>query len=741
MKPQPRANLTPLVTERKLVDLAEPALLGSFIALLFSSTLLPSDSVPSLGLFVSQTSIWLSLALATFAFFALTNDQRSRLESVDLLGLGYLAWTFASAINVRGRGDLRGATNSFWQQTALVLAFIIGRRLIRSRESRRNTMILLICLGVGLSLDGLEQYAIEFPAHRAEAEARRDELLRENNVDPASPEADVFMNRLFSKEPLATYALTNTFAGLLSIVALLLLSLQTGLYRSKHRSAFFSCAAALAIVVTCLLLTKSRTALIATAFGSVAIVSLQWQATRKLPWRGILISLAVLIGLGVIAFLWGGLDRQVFSEAPTSVLYRLQYWISSVAMIGDHWLFGCGPGNFQSVYPKYKLPEASEVIGDPHNFVLEIAATIGVPGVILIGLWLVWIMRGSELTRNQSPTEPISAQPSSIQWWMLGGALVSAIVTPLFGALYGYGGIGFLGIPIVSWTVSIALLLFVILRNSSLCDAPSPIVVRVIVLVCFGNLLAAGGIGFPNLFITIATLLAFTAPFENRTSIDGRNPTFARIIPAMGCLALWVAFEFSTARPVRAGALAYDEAEFLATESVAKSLALFDDACAADPWNFDYAMRKASLEFQAFVAQPTATGYVQLMADIDRAIARNPRSFAGYRLGGEASLVAAELLEDSGIRSKAITYYQSVVERYPAWSLPRAELAIAFESNGQSTSAIAEAKEALRLDSLCPHLDKKLVRYQSPADKHKLGSKGSDLEKMMRRLGSSRPIE
>ncbi len=46
-------------------------------------------------------------------------------------------------------------------------------------------------------------------------------------------------------------------------------------------------------------------------------------------------------------------------------------------MIAEHPLLGCGPGNFKNAYTAYKLPEASEEVADPHNFVLEIWATAG----------------------------------------------------------------------------------------------------------------------------------------------------------------------------------------------------------------------------------------------------------------------------------------------------------------------------------------------------------------------------
>ncbi len=40
------------------------------------------------------------------------------------------------------------------------------------------------------------------------------------------------------------------------------------------------------------------------------------------------------------------------------------------------WL-GVGPGNFAAPYLRYKLPEASEEILDPHNLFLEVWATGG----------------------------------------------------------------------------------------------------------------------------------------------------------------------------------------------------------------------------------------------------------------------------------------------------------------------------------------------------------------------------
>jgi hypothetical protein len=69
----------------------------------------------------------------------------------------------------------------------------------------------------------------------------------------------------------------------------------------------------------------------------------------------------------------------VLDKAWKSFGYRVQYWQSSVLMIADHPLVGCGPGNFQNVYTQYKLPDASEEVADPHNFLLDVWATAGTP--------------------------------------------------------------------------------------------------------------------------------------------------------------------------------------------------------------------------------------------------------------------------------------------------------------------------------------------------------------------------
>ena len=84
-----------------------------------------------------------------------------------------------------------------------------------------------------------------------------------------------------------------------------------------------------------------------------------------------------------------------------SLRYRGEYWQGAWGVITDgapslagalveptFW-WGVGPGNFAGPYVKYKLPEASEEIVDPHNLFLEVWATGGFCAFALPG-WLRW---------------------------------------------------------------------------------------------------------------------------------------------------------------------------------------------------------------------------------------------------------------------------------------------------------------------------------------------------------------
>src|SRR5690606_19606381 len=97
-------------------------------------------------------------------------------------------------------------------------------------------------------------------------------------------------------------------------------------------------------------------------------------------WLGGLACL-LLIGLPVAAALTGGLDRQVITEAPKSLQYRLEYWTATLAALRESPILGTGPGNFRQAYLAHKLPGSSEEVLDPHNLFLDVWAGGGLIGL------------------------------------------------------------------------------------------------------------------------------------------------------------------------------------------------------------------------------------------------------------------------------------------------------------------------------------------------------------------------
>ena len=177
--------------------------------------------------------------------------------------------------------------------------------------------------------------------------------------------------------------LTNSLAGVFGAVA----GDAGGSDRQRPceaASGWLGMAVCLIPIAACLLLTKSRSGYAAACVGIAGWLWLLWQRQGdefRIGWK---LPAAALAGVAVllISAALAVEGPSVLGRASKSFGYRLQYWQSSLRMIADHPWFGCGPGNFQAAYTQYKLPEASEEIADPHNFLLEIWATAGIPAAL-----------------------------------------------------------------------------------------------------------------------------------------------------------------------------------------------------------------------------------------------------------------------------------------------------------------------------------------------------------------------
>ncbi|MEZ6074249.1 MAG: O-antigen ligase family protein [Pirellulaceae bacterium] len=297
---------------------------------------------------------------------------------------------------------------------------------------------------------------------------------------------------LYSSEPYATFALTNSLAVLLSGGLVLLCGLgvagwrrrfgneceshsaessslrasagselrswlplvrETDAERRATSSAgsgprrwlpLFAFSLAVLVIGVCWFLTRSRVAYLAVAVGGLA-----WLLAggKRMRANGRLVAGALAGGgLTLVAaglWLWRN-DRLVLSEAPKSLSYRLEYWAATLDMLGDHGLWGVGLGNFQSYYPAYKLPAASEIIADPHNWPLDLCVSLSLPvGLLLLGWLGMRLLRFGELAERSDRRAIVSRRHARClvaALFAMGSQSGRRVVFGAVGAAIGFSG-------------------------------------------------------------------------------------------------------------------------------------------------------------------------------------------------------------------------------------------------------------------------------------------------------------
>ncbi len=424
----------------------------------------------------------------------------------------------------------------------------------------------------------------------------------------------------------------------------------------------------------------------------------------------------------------------VLGRASKSFGYRLQYWQSTLEMIADHPWVGCGPGNFQDAYTQYKLPEASEEIADPHNFLLEIWATAGTPAALaflaVLGCFAAGFrvqgsgvrkepeagqVGGESLTAslqsaisNQQSTisnlkSEISDPPSDAWLHVLGGGVLGFLLSIPLGILSAAppsGAAVLIGLPLAVATVA---LLFGWIREGRLPRwLPGVCVVAILIA-----LLAVGGVAMPSVAATFWLLLAL--------GLEGRRQQFLPTAAAWAVLAGFLALAglcYSTAyEPVL-----HCQAELrLAEHQPTRAVEHLDAAAAADPLAAEPWRQLASIEFETWSQRPDDATFERFTQAQEKALELAPKSSDLWMSVGDWQLRAFSinhrrgkgLASEKNIQS-AIEAYRRASQLYPNSALCHAKLAEAYLAATDRAAFGREAEIALRLDGITPHKDKKL---------------------------------
>ncbi len=656
----------------------------------------------------------------------------------DAALLVLLAVYVMSGLMMADQGNPRATINAVWQWIGFGMVYLVARQMLRRAVDRRAVCVVLLALATALATVSFYEYFFSMPRLRARYAADPEEVLREVGIPATagSPERKLFEDRLQSTPPIVTFALTNSLAGFLAPWFIVAVGIGWEARRAVNDwRAFWRDRRVVAVTLCglfisfCLLLTTSRSAFLAVACGLIAIMGYRrlgrWWDGRLLLAGGVLA--VVLLGGALAA---GAFDWLTLSEAPKSLLYRFEYWQATWSLITDHPWFGCGPGNFQQYYAFYKLPQASETIADPHNFFFEVWANAGTPAMLALVAFLVLVVRrvSNSLAvgranegRDRGDRAEIAEASSAV--WVWGGALVGVLLAFPVGTVVGFPpppALLWLGLPVGGlivvllhrWVAATSTSATGVTDSSDGARLPAWLLL-IAILVLLTNLLAAGGISYAGVSISLWLLAALAL---NQTGADRQ----LRLSAWMGgVLGVGLVVMVLLCQRTMYGPLLSAQSRLNAGWAAAaagrgeRADRLFRSAAEADPFSPQPWMQLALLHHQRLLGTSSpdraAEGLAQFDQAVEQALRRNRRGFAPRRQIGDWRLALYRHWNDGRQLDRAIDSYEEVVRLYPHGIAGRVQLAWVYHLAGREAEAREQAGEALRLDAATPHQERKLA--------------------------------
>ncbi|WP_437193734.1 O-antigen ligase family protein [Planctomicrobium sp. SH527] len=664
----------------------------------------------------------------------------------------------AAVVVLTGLGDKRAALNGLWEWLSIAVMWFMVRDQWRSESFRRLLPVTLLITFAALALLGLWQHFVWYPQQACELKEVLELRTRiERNEVLSSVEQSRYtelvstvggdlltldengrkglINRAMqSVEPIGRFALANSLATLLVVGLFFAFDSLVQIVRMNRTPGRLAAVVGLTtLLVACLVLTKSRTAVIGVGVAFVWLGIVFGVARSK--WssgtiRAVGVSLVGLVVLVVVLAKLGGLDREVLSEAPKSLQYRLEYWQSTLGVIREHVLFGVGPGNFRQHYIKHKLPGASEEILDPHQFVLDAWAhggMIALVGVLALAIgWLVWCALPLLSTRlGMNPTGDNVVSEASVAKSVgrkLAWKNVLLVGVAAFGAVLveewlfeGFTDDILIGVMFV-WLVIAAGLRFVLVDRGP--DRPFMLAAGIAIFV---HLCGAGGLSMPGVLqlLLLLFLLAMPEPISKSEStqvIEVGNSRTDSQVPLLGAtitgLTLTVLCVWTGLLPYLNSSLLLDRArhEMLTQGNQRAVERLLEQAAAADTLSPEPHQQLAMLAHHRWLQDRSNSAlFNKSIEELELADQRDP--FAAKR-----QFIRAEFWMDRyrnepnpEFASEAVTACERGLKQYPQHSPLWALYALALDASGKPASAaIAKALELDDLNRKNQHFDKLL---------------------------------
>ena len=753
------------------------------VALLMLRYLVPAESAAE-GHTLWIVQGWLAVALLWSANCLVTRRCSIRFGRFDVaVWLLVMAHVVAALAVVLTEGHKRAAINMLWEWIGLGVSYFLVRQMLRTAADQQHVLNSFVVVFVALAGLGLWQHYVWYPSASKEYQELRSELndLNRGTVRgltgaqmrrraeeiqlefdrqgiPRDPESLALWEQRLnsSSEPFALFALANTFAGLLAMGLIILLDAAL---RTRGSPSFWTLwLPGTFLVAFCLILTKSRSAWIGLLAGLTFLLFQyfkqhnRWSIipnaesadrhqqseersrtntlrVRKHRSRGeggrsrFVWAVAFLAVVGVfvgIATLSGGIDHAVLSEAKKSLNYRVEFWTGTWEVIKERPVLGTGPGNFRQHYLKYKLPESSEEIAAPHNFVLDVWSNGG--SVSLCAL-LVFVAAAVRLSTQIPSRAVVGLLDSEAVSDTRGSRFVSLGTLASFAILlFGDWTMGQqIDLRIVALMAAVVVLCLMLSRyaarsykNNSSNTSHSALAAAGLALLI--HLLAADGIAMPAVTQSLLLLFAcLVSRNECETAKSGaeanarEEPPNVRSVrrPIMVCgglsLLLSVLCLMTATLPVlkRNIMIQLSDTSLYEQHNSRRAMSYLGRAAEADPFSPIPLQRLAELTYREskITTSEAGIGFGQATELAELAIENDPFSSNGYRKLGNWYFQRYQRFGNMDDAVSAVKSFQKSLERYPNNARLVAEFATAL-SGTADVRASQMAVRALELDQI-----------------------------------------
>lgn len=588
-KRKQKKNTQPNSTTKSSSEHLRRLLLTLVAMLIVARPLVPGEDPAQLSEFSSGANLfisclWLIVATGWAYWWYRSGDRSWRAGLMEAALLATVILVFVSANQAEYK---YAAWLVAWEWIILFVAFFLVQQLVRTDFDRRGILAIFLANAVSLSAFAMFQYGIARPQRVHEIEKweqqidkNRQELQKRERVVgalggiPALPLTVLLTGdqegslrtqaqqlhqqkqQLIEQNHVrATYDWPSSFAGYLVLI-LPSLGMAVLVFWRQHRRSLKTGIAFLCLLLclVALWLTHSRGAFL--ALMVVTALALIYSFRHEL-WKrkGLIVGgVAILVALGIGA-IW--LQPDSLDHPRGSIKGRLDFWEASWGMIQENVWLGVGPGNFPRHYLQHKPVRAADHVTEPHNFILETWATLGIFAVVtLLIVFVTYFVRQRNISKlSEEPlTEKEPLEKSKSRWEFYSAGMAGLLLGYLLQEMTLSPGeaaqpwsnpdsnafLIFAGIACIRSMIWFAT--FAIFERIPWSPRQMAQALALGALALILTLLVSGGISFPSVAqpLWIVLGLSVAMVYSQRQSEPLAHPPFARLmlLPVVGGVAL-----------------------------------------------------------------------------------------------------------------------------------------------------------------------------------------------------------